>query len=615
MVPRTRSAQRCAIDSLTSCGIPVSVSTLPAPPRWNLSDLYASVADPALDADLDTALRLATALADAYRDRVAALSAPALAAMLQAYEAALAVAYRPQMFASLALSTDALDEPTRALHSRVGERANGVFNQLRFVDLELGRASVEVCDRWLADPALAMYRHHLERARDAAPHALPGPVEEALATKDLTGRRAWTQLYDELVAGWRFSVEPHGGDRTLTLADVRSLREDPDREVRRRATVAIQDQLAESAPTLAFIVNTLYQDHRLENGLRGHLDPVAPTMLEDELSRPVLDALMTAVEAHYPVAQRYFRWKAANLGLPVLESHDVLAPPPDGDREASWETARAEVLRAFGDLDPSVAELAGRFFTEGRIDAEPRSGKQDGAFCAGMIPGVAPRVMVNHHGRMRDVFTLAHELGHGVHFALAGQQSLLNYWPTSPMAETASVFGELVLGRNLLAHETDPAARKAMRASRVEEALGTIHRQVAFTRYEQRTHEARAVGVVAVEDISAIWTGEMDRLYGDAVRRTERDRFGWGAIPHLVHYRFYCYSYAFGQLLVFALYDLWEREGAAFVPKYLRLLASGGRDRPEALLAELGLDVRDPAFWSRGLAVVTRMVDDLTATG
>lgn len=613
MVPRTRRRSR-VVDSLTSCGIPLRVTTPSAPPpRWNLTDLYASVADPALEADLDVALRLATSLSEAYRDRVAALDAPALAAMLEAYESALAVAYRPGMFANLTLSTDAADEPTRALHSKVGERTNGVFNQLRFIDIELGRASTEVCDRWLTDPALATYRHHLARARASAPHTLQGPVEEALATKDLTGRRAWTQLYDELAAAWRFSVEVAGETRSLTLADARSLREDPDREVRRRATVAIQDQLAQSAPTLGFIVNTLYQDHRLENGLRGHADPVAPTMLDDELSRPVLDALMTAVEAHYPVAQRYFRWKAANLGLPVLESHDVLAPQPDGDREASWETARAEVLRAFGDLDPSVAELAGRFFTEGRIDAEPRQGKRDGAFCAGMIPGVAPRVMVNHHGRMRDVFTLAHELGHGVHFALAGEQSLLNYWPTSPMAETASVFGELVLGRNLLAHESDPAARKAMRAARVEEALGTIHRQVSFTRYELRTHEARAAGVVPVEEISAIWTGEMDRLYGDSVRRTERDRFGWGAIPHLVHYRFYCYSYAFGQLLVFALYDLWEREGAAFVPKYLRLLASGGRDRPEVLLAELGLDVRDPAFWSRGLAVVTRMVDDLTA--
>lgn len=585
----------------------------PSPPRWNLSDLYASVTDPALDADLDEGLRLATELGATYRDRVATLAPGDLLALLRAYESALAVLYRPQMFANLALSTDTLDEPTRALHGRVGERSTQAFNQLRFVDLELGRAPAETHARWAADPALAPYGHHLARSRAAAPHMLPAPVEDALSTKDLTGRRAWTQLYDELLAGWRFEVDVNGEVRTLTLADARSLREDPDREVRRRATEAIRAKLADSAPTLGFIVNTLYQDHRLENGLRGHADPVAATMLDDELSRPVLDALMTAVEAHYPVAQRFFRWKAQSLGLPVLEGHDVLAPLPDGEREASWETARAEVLRAFADLDPTVAELAGRFFTEGRIDAEPRAGKRDGAFCAGMIPGVAPRVLVNHHGRMRDVFTLAHELGHGVHFALAGQQSLLNYWPTSPMAETASVFGELVLGRNLLAHESDPAAQRAMRASRIEEALGTIHRQVAFTRYELRTHEARAAGVVPVDRISAIWREEMDRLYGDAVQRPENDRYGWGAIPHLIHYRFYCYSYAFGQLLVFALYDLWEREGAAFVPKYLRLLGGGGRDRPEALLSELGLDVRDPAFWSRGLDVLTRMVDELTA--
>ncbi len=590
----------------------VSTPTPTDPPRWRLDDLYSAHDDAALDVDLAAAATMAKDLADAWAGRVASLTSSELLTLLRAYESCLASLYRPQMYANLALAVAALDEGARALHARVAERSTATFNDLRFVDLELGRAPAEVHAVWGADAGLATYAHHLARSRDAAPHTLPGPVEEALATKDLTGRRAWTQLYDELLAGWRFDLDVRGDRTPRTLADVRSLREDPDRDVRRAATTAMQDRLRADAPSLGFIFNTLLQDHRLENGLRGYADPAAPTLLDDELSRAVLDALLTAVEAHYPQAQRYFRWKAGSLGLPALASWDVLAPLPGGDRHVSWDDARASVLSAFGELDPKVEALAAAFFTEHRIDAQPRPGKRDGAFCAGMIPGVAPRVLVNHHGRVRDVFTLAHELGHGVHFALAGgEQSLLNYWPTGPMAETASVFGELVLGRAMLARETDAALRATLRASRIEEALGTIHRQVAFTRFELEAHAARARGVVPTDALCALWTAQMDRLYGDSVQRTERDGYGWAAIPHLVHYRFYCYAYAFGQLLVFALYALWERDGAAFVPKYLRLLAGGGRARPEVLLAELGLDVRDPAFWGRGLDVLTRMVDGL----
>jgi oligoendopeptidase F len=276
-----------------------------------------------------------------------------------------------------------------------------------------------------------------------------------------------------------------------------------------------------------------------------------------------------------------------------------------------FDEARDEVLSAFDALSPRAKELAGGFFDEGRIDAEPRPGKRDGAFCAGMVPGVAPRVLVNFHGRLRDVFTLAHELGHGVHFALAAEkQSLLNYWPTSPMAETASVFGEMLLTRRLLGAVRDRATRRQLLAARIEEALGTIHRQVAFTRYERNAHDERARAVLTTERLCELWSAETGRLYGDAVARGPLDVWGWAGIPHLLHYRFYCYSYAFGQLLVFALYERWQREGDAFVPRYLELLAGGGGDTPVALLKPLGIDLTDPDFWRGGLDVVTRMVDE-----
>ncbi len=590
------------------------VSTSDTLPHWDLGPLYTSPTAPEIERDVTAAREAADAFAARYQGTVADLDGGGLAAALVAYERLLDITYRPQMYASLASAVNTLDDATRGLHTRTGEAATDVMNRVRFFDVELAAASDAVYARWKASPALAPYGHFLDRARLFAPHTLPRDVENALATKNLTGRRAWTQLYDEVTAGFTFPFEVRGELKDRTLAEMRGLRMDADRDVRTRAHAQVLERFQREAPTIAYVVNTLYQDHRLENELRHYETPVTPTLLDDELPRATLDALMTAVEDHYPVAQEYFRLKARALGLDRLATHDVLAPYPSGERDVPWESARAEVLRGFASVDPQLGTLAEAFFTEGRIDAEPRAGKRDGAFCSGMVPGLSPRVMMNYNGRLSDVMTLAHELGHGVHFALAGErQRLLNYWPTTPMAETASVFGEMMVARNLLAGETDPAVRRQLLASRIEDALGTIHRQVCFTRYEMNAHARRADAVMPAATLCDLWSSELARFYGDSVERGPHDVWGWAGIPHLVHYRFYCYSYAFGQLLVFALYAQFERDGQPFVPRYLELLASGGCDTPQKLLANIGIDITDPDFWRRGLEVVTRMVDEFRA--
>ncbi len=584
-------------------------------PRWDLAPLYPAPEAPEIERDLASARASADAFAARYEGSVSGLDAASLAEALEGYERLLDLTYRPQMYASLASAVNTLDDVTRALHTRTGEAATEVMNRVRFFDVELAAVSDGVFSKWRADPALARFGHYLDRTRLFAPHTLTREVENALATKNLTGRRAWTQLYDEITAGFSFSFEAHGESKVRTLAEMRSMRLDSSRDVRRRAHSEVLERFQREAPVIAYVVNTLYQDHRLENELRRYETPVTPTLLDDELSRATLDALMTAVEDHYPVAQEYFRLKARALGLDKLATHDVLAPYPSGERHVAWSDARSEVVRAFAAVDARLGSLTEAFFTERRIDAEPRAGKRDGAFCSGMVPGVAPRVMMNYNGRLSDVMTLAHELGHGVHFALAGErQSLLNYWPTTPMAETASVFGEMMLARNLLELERDPAVRRQLLASRIEDALGTIHRQVCFTRYEMNAHARRAEAVVPAQTLSDLWSRELERFYGDSIERGALDSWGWAGIPHLIHYRFYCYSYAFGQLLVFALYALWERDGRDFVPRYLDLLASGGCDAPQKLLASIGIDITDPGFWRRGLEVVTRMVEDFRAT-
>ncbi|MBI5517701.1 MAG: M3 family oligoendopeptidase [Deltaproteobacteria bacterium] len=586
----------------------------PASPRWDLTPLYPSPRSEALSADLDALDALAEAFRDRWQGKVAGLDPAGLLAALGDYEALLRAAYLPQGYTGLLVSTDNLDDTVKALQARVGERATEAFNKARFFDLELSRCPAETHARWALEPSLGVYRHYLQRAQEVAPFQLPQEVENVLATKNLTGRRAWTQFYDEHTARWTFPFTVRGETRDRNLAELRALRTDPDRDVRKRAVEAMLTRFEAEAPIFAFIANTLYQDHRSELALRGHRSPEAPTLLDDELTEGALDGLMTAVEAHYPVAQEYYRLKARALGLDKLETCDLLAPYPQDERELPWESARDQVLDAFSALDPGVRSLAEAFFREQRIDAEPRAGKRDGAFCASLVPGRAPYVFMNYTGRLHDVLTLAHELGHGVHFALAGdRQALLNYWPTTPLAETASVFAEMVLSRDLLSRERDPLARRQLLATRIEEALGTIHRQVCFVRYERNAHARRAEGVLSTGDFRALWEREHRRLYADAVTYTERDTWAWPGISHLFHYRFYCYSYAFGQLLVFALYRLWEDDPKGFVPKYLELLSSGGRDSPPALLARVGIDVSDPGFWSRGLEVVTRMVEEFRA--
>jgi oligoendopeptidase F len=582
----------------------------PPPPDWNLGLFYARPDDPAIHGDLDTALAQAHRFAERYRGQVPKLSASELHQALEAMEALIDRAYRPPTYAMLLYSTATGDAQAQALRAQVRERETEVMNQVRFFDVELKDTPAEVLDAWLAAPELSRYWHYLRRARRQAPHLLSEAEERLGATKDLTGRQAWAQLYTELTSSFRFTLDAGDGDpgRERTLAEVRAQRSSPRREVRERALTAVLERFRDHALVLNYTVNTLYQDHRLELGLRRYGTPIAPTVLDDELSEPVVEALMSAVEEAYPLAQEYYRLKAKALGIGDFASHDVLAPYEGAPQRIPFADARREVVTAFGRLDGRFATEAERFFDEHRIDARPRPGKRDGAFCSGTLPSLKPFVLTNYTGRVEDVATIAHELGHGVHFVLAGQkQSPLNYWPTTPLAETASVFGELLLARHLLDRyqgSGDREIRRALLALRIEDAVATIMRQVMYTRFEQKAHARRAEGVVPAEEYGQLWATELGRLYGDAVTTSPLDSWGWITIPHLVQYRFYCYSYAFGMLLVFALYKKWEREGSGFVPGYLELLSAGGSLEPERLLAQVGVDIADPGFWRSGLSVV-----------
>lgn len=582
--------------------------------RWSLEDLYADPADPRIEADLAAVAEKAQSFADSYRGQVATLAPIDLLGALRQLEEITTLAYKPMGYASLAFAAQTQDPQRQALIARVREATTGVSNRLVFFDVELKAATDEQFGRLVAAPELAGYRHHLETLRTFAPHTLSEPEERLLAQMRLTGASAWSQLYTEITSGLRFPVEVDGEKKELTDSEVRALRTRPDRDLRRRANESIYTVYSANSQVLSYVFNTLFQEHKITLGLRSYSDPIEPTALSNELSPEVVELLLSAAESHYGLAQEYYRLKASLLGLEEdFRSHDVLAPYRKEERTYDFDQARELVLDAFGHFHPRMGEIAQTFFANRWIDAAPRPGKRGGAFCSGMLPAYHPYVLTNFTGRLDDVFTLAHELGHGVHFYLARGQTPLNFSPTTPMAEVASVFGEILLSKRLREQGSDPLVRRTILGSMIEDAIATIFRQVMYTRWEQRAHARRAMGVVTADEYCSLWAEENARLYGGSVIFGELDRWGWITVPHFVQYRFYCYSYAFGHLLVFALYRKYLEEGDAFATGYLELLASGGRDRPEMLLEAVGLNPLESGFWERGFQVLEGLLAEFKA--
>lgn len=589
-------------------------TTQQAHQRWDLSKLYWGPDDPQIDADIARAKKEAEAFRARYYGKVHTLSAEALREAIAAQEAFSDKLGKLGGYASLAFSADTQDDVIKSLIARVRVELTELTNEIQFFDLELQAIPEAPYRRYLDAPVLANYRYHLERIKKYAPHTLSEGEERVLAIKDVTGVGAWSQLYTEVSSGLKVSLELPDGPREVTVAEARALRTDVDRRVREAATVGVLKTYAAQSHVLTYIFNTIYEDHRQTLQIRRYDDPMAPTLLDEDLEPEVIEALMSAVESHYPLVQRYYRTKAKVLGISDFASHDLMAPYGGVERQVPYGEAQRLVLDCFSSFSPDFSRRAQSFFEEGYIDVPPAPGKQSGAFCSGMRPGLHPYVLLNYTNRLDDVMTLAHELGHGIHFMLAGEhQTLANYFPIMPLAETASTFAELITVNRLLALETDPAVRRQLLASRIEDAVTTIMRQVMYTRWEQRAHALRAEGVVAPEEYCRLWLEGNHAVYGDAVKRSDWDQWGWITIPHLVQYRFYCYSYAFGQLLVYALYQQYREEGEAFVPKLLDVLSAGGSAPASEILRRVNVNIKDPSFWQKGLALLAGMLEEFEA--
>jgi len=561
-----------------------------------------------VEALLDDAQRRADAFAAAHAGNVAELDGAGLAAAMHELAVLQDLVGRAGSYAMLRFTTATADPERGALLQKVQERGTRIETALIFFELEWAALEDERADELLAHGGLGFCRHHLRSARRYRPHLLSEPEERILAEKALTSSSAWSRLFEEQTAA--IAVELPGTGEPVALEIALSRLFSPDRDERRTAAEAVTAALEPGLRVRGYVLNTLLAEKMVDDRLRSYPHWLASRNLANEASDESVAALIEAVRGRNELPRRWYRLKAQLLGLERLADYDRMAAVTDEDEQIPWARAKDVVLDSFAGFAPELADSARAFFDEHRIDAPVRPGKRGGAFCAYTVPSAAPYVMLNYTSRRRDVLTLAHELGHGVHAALARPRGVFHFSTPLTLAETASVFGETLVFNRLLEEAPTPASRLGLLAESIEGSIATVFRQVAMNRFEHLAHTARREqGELSLDRIGDLWAESQEELLGDAVEVTEGYRRWWSYVPHFINTPGYVYAYAYGQLLALAVYGRYEEEGEGFAPAYLELLAAGGSRPPEELGRIVGIDLADPGFWDRGLELVERQLE------
>jgi oligoendopeptidase F len=518
---------------------------------------------------------------------------------------------RAGYYAALRFSTDTADPANGALMQWVQEQETQIQTTLLFFELEWAALPDERAEELLGGEGLEFCAHHLRNVRRYRDHLLSEPEERIVTEKSLTGSGAWTRLFEELTSVIEVELPGEGEVERLPLDVALSRLQDADREVRRTSAEAVTTALAPGLRTRAFLFNTLLADKATEDRLRSYPHWLAARNLANEASDESVQALIEAVRGRYEIPRRWYRLKARLLGFDRLADYDRMASVSEDEVSFTYAQGREIVLDCYGSFSPELGNLAKRFFDEQRIDAPVRPAKRGGAFCAGTVPSEFPYVLLNYTSKRRDVLTLAHELGHGVHFALAAKQGIFQQHTPLTLAETASVFGETIVFGKLLEEDSSPASRLALLAENLEDTIATVFRQVAMNRFEHLVHtERREQGELSVDRFGELWGESQAELFGDSVEVTEGYRSWWSYIPHFIGSPGYVYAYAYGQLLALSVYERYEQVGQELVPSYIEMLASGGSKSPEELGAIVGVDLTDPGFWEAGLDLVERQLTE-----
>ena len=576
--------------------------------RWSLDDLYD---DPdALRTELADVEADVESFADRYRGRIGDLKPEALADALDTLAAIQDRLGRAQAYAYLHWSADTNDSDRGALRQWVRETVDRLQQSLVFVETEWVALPEERVETLLAHDALDEHRHHLETEYLRQDHVLSEAEEKVLSEKSITGKNAWTRFFDETLGAARFELDGEPFTQEETLSKLY----EPNRALRRKAALSFTDGLKDHLRTLTFVFNTLLADKASTDRLRDYDHWLEQRNLANEVDDETVDTLIEAVTGRYDLVARFYRLKKKLLGLDELYDYDRYAPVQEADTSYGWDEARALVLDAYGDFHPEMADAARRFFEDQWIDAALKPGKRSGAFSHGTVPSAHPYVLLNYTGKVRDVQTLAHELGHGVHQFLAREQTIFHHGTPLTTAEMASVFGEMLVFQRLMRREEDPANRLALLVAKIDDTLATVFRQVAMNRFEDRIHtDRRENGELRTDRFSEHWMDTQRAMFEGSVTLGDHYQYWWSYVPHFLHTPGYVYAYAFGELLVLALYARYEESESGFADQYLDLLRAGGSDWPHELVGQMGVDLEDEDFWQNGLSHIEALIEDAEA--
>ena len=578
---------------------------------WDLSELFSGPDDPRIDQAIERATKASEAFAATYRGTIDVPGGPSPEHVLSALVGLEDLIDQIDRFAGyshLLFSADTSQAASRDLEQKVRIKGTEIQNLLVFFELEWQKVGDADAERIMAAPALARYRYYLKRERQNRPHTLTEPEEKIVTEMRVSGSSAWRGLFTEFIASLTFPLERDGVTKDLTFSDLLALVRDPDRAVRQNAYNTQYRILRQHDQVLTYIYNTLIQEKRTMDRLRHYPDPMASRHQSNDVDPAIVEVMMETVEANAGLAQEYFRLKAKLLNLPKLSIYDQYAPIAGEAENCDYATAQRYVLDAFGDFSPTFHQIASDFFDKSWIDAETRRGKVGGAYCMSLSPQHHPYILCNYTNNLRDVLTVAHELGHGLHGMLARKQSAFEYHSSLALAETASVFGEILVFERLLDAAPTTKSKIALLAGKIEDIFATVYRQTTMTRYEQFAFARQGKGRLTPEGLGDDWIAANARYYGDSVDMDENYRWGWSYIPHFINSPFYCYAYSFGELLVLALYRMYQEQGRSFIPGYIQFLERGGSGSPAELLGSLGVNIADPTFWSMGFVEIERLI-------
>jgi oligoendopeptidase F len=582
--------------------------------RWDLSDLFASLEDPKLQKALDTTSKKAAAFSKQYKGKLATLSADELKSAYVELEALMVPLYKVNQYVSLLKSVDTSDDDIKRVSAMVSDVTSKIQNDILFFELEVGALPKDKSKKLQKDAALANYAYNLSQSSKTAKYNLSEKEEQVINLKDLTGSDAFQKLYSELVSSFEFEFEVDGKKEKMNGDQLRALRMHEDPNIRRNAMKLFYSEYEKNSIVITHIFNNVIKDFNVERKLRGYKSAISIRNTENDLDDKAVECLHNVTRKSYPLVQRYYKLKKKILNLDTLTLADIYAPMPQANKTYSWAEAKQIVLDSFKDFDQEFYDYAKLMFDDNRIDAPVGKTKRGGAFCSGSTPDVKPYVLLNYMGKPRDIMTLAHELGHAIHDMYASKQTLFNYFPILPLAETASVFSEMIVTDKLLKEESNKNERQALLTEKLEDIFATSHRQNMFSSFEHVVHKKISDAILSTDELKALYKKELEAMFGNSVTYTPEYEWEWSTIPHIFEWPFYVYSYNFGNLLVMALYEQYKENPDTFPDKLKEVLTCGGAKSPKDILKIVKADITKEAFWEKSLKYIETLLDELEAT-